>query len=313
MSTYFRLTILFLLLPLIVCCQDQENEAPNNEPDVSVAAYGPVQDLGELIDNEINEASGIAASSHYKDALWVHNDSGNDPLLFLIDNHGETLKTFYIQGIENRDWEDITLGPGPEEDKQYIYLGEIGDNLTRYDTKFIYRLAEPTTSLTDNAMIDTITNFDIIEFSYPEKTQNAEALMIDPITKDIYIIAKNLDDPAIYRLSYEQISTGQPVTIEQMGKLNIESKGLQDLVTAGDISTDGLEVLIKTYGHIYHWKRENIRTTITDLLQSQPDTISYNPEPQGEAITFTTTLDGFYTLSEKRFGIIPHLFFYPRK
>ncbi|WPP52215.1 hypothetical protein [Catalinimonas niigatensis] len=311
MSIYFRLTILFLLLPLFVCCQ--ENEAPNNEPDIPVAAYGTAQDLGELSDNEINEASGIAASIHYEDALWVHNDSGNDPLLFLINNQGRTLKTFFIQGIENRDWEDITIGPGPDENKQYIYLGEIGDNLTRYDTKFIYRIAEPITSLDDQSKVDTISNIDVIEFRYPEKTQNAEALMIDPITKDVYIIAKNLDDPSIYRLPHEQISTSQLLTLEETGKLNIESKGLQDLVTGGDISSDGLEVLIKTYGHIYHWKRENTQTTITDLLQSQPDTITYNPEPQGEAITFTPTLDGFYTLSEKRFGIIPHLFFYPRK
>jgi hypothetical protein len=313
MSIYFRLIFLFLFLPFIVCCQDQEPEDSNTETDTSATPYGTAQDLSELKDSEINEASGIAASSHYENALWVHNDSGNDPLLFLINRQGETLKTFYVQGIENRDWEDIAIGPGPDEDKQYLYLGEIGDNLTRFDTKFIYRIEEPSVSLEEHAAMDTIRDFDVIEFRYPEKTQNAEALMIDPVTKDLYIIAKNLDDPSIYRLPYAQIVTDQLLTLEKTGKLTIESKGLQDQVTAGDISPDGLEVLVKTYGHIYYWKRENIQTTISDLLQGTPDTIQYEPEPQGEAITFTPASEGFYTLSEKRFGIVPHLFFYPRE
>lgn len=312
MIIYFRLIVPFFLLPLIVCCQDQEHEDSNTHSDTP-AVFSTAQDLGPLQDDEINEASGIAASSHYENALWVHNDSGNDPLLFLINREGETLKTFYVKGIENRDWEDIAIGPGPDEDKQYLYLGEIGDNLTRFDTKFIYRIEEPIVSLEESSAIDTISNFDVIEFRYPEKTQNAEALMVDPVTKDIYIIAKNLDDPSIYRLAYEQTATDQLLTLEKTGRLTIESKGLQDQITAGDISPDGLEVLIKTYGHIYYWKRENTQTSISDLLQSQPVKIPYEPEPQGEAITFTPESDGFYTLSEKRFGIVPHLFFYSRK
>lgn len=311
MNTYLRLIILFIFLPVIVRCQEQEGSVP--QPSSPTTEFGTAQDLGELIDNDISEASGIAASSHYENALWVHNDSGNEPMLFLIDNKGKTLKSFYLKGIENRDWEDIAIGPGPDEDKQYLYLGDIGDNLTRFDTKFIYRIPEPIVSLEENEEMDTLTNFDVIEFKYPEKTQNAEALMIDPITKDLYILAKNLDDPLIYRLPNEQISTDQTITLEPTKKLNIESKGLPDLVTAADLSADGLEVLVKTYGNIYYWKRENSQTSIPDLLQTEPVKISYEPEPQGEAITFSPEQDGFYTLSEKRFGIIPHLFFYQRE
>ncbi|MEK6476711.1 hypothetical protein WJR50_04215 [Catalinimonas sp. 4WD22] len=303
--------MLFTLLSGLASCQDNEENTTDNE-EVTSQIFGQAEDLGELSDDRIEEASGIAASSKVEDALWVHNDSGNDPELFLISTQAKILKTFYIKDIENRDWEDIALGPGPIKGQTYLYLGEIGDNNTQYKEKYIYRLAEP--EVDSNAgTVDTIKSVDIITFQYPESTQNAEALLIDPISKDIYIIAKNLENPAIYRLPFVQQDTTAIATLEKTGLLNIESKGPPNLVTAADISKDGLEVLVKTYGAIYYWKREGEQTSISSLLQTKPDTIAYVPEPQGEAITFTSEGDGFYTLSEKRFGIIPHLFFYPRE
>lgn len=303
--------ILFVLLSGLASCQDNE-ENTTDDAKATSQTFGEAQDLGELSDDRIEEASGIAASSKEEDALWVHNDSGNDPELFLISDQAKILKTFYLKDIENRDWEDIALGPGPVEGQTYLYLGEIGDNDTQYEKKYIYRLIEPEID-SNTGTVDTIRNVDAIAFQYPESTQNAEALLIDPISKDIYIIAKNLENPAIYRLPFVQQDTTAIVTLEKTGLLNIESKGPPNLVTAADISNDGLEVLVKTYGAIYYWKREDEQTSISSLLQTNPDTIAYVPEPQGEAITFTPEGDGFYTLSEKRFGIIPHLFFYPRE
>lgn len=303
--------MLFILLSGLASCQDNEENTTGNEKATS-QTFGEAEDLGELSDDRIEEASGIVASSKVENALWVHNDSGNGPELFLISTQAKILKTFYLRDIENRDWEDIALGPGPVEGQTYLYLGEIGDNNTQYEEKYIYRLLEPEID-SNTGTIDTIKNVVTIAFQYPESTQNAEALLIDPLNKDIYIIAKNLENPAIYRLPYAEQDTTEIATLEKTGLLNIESKGPPNLVTAADISKDGLEVLVKTYGAIYYWKRENEQTSISSLLQTKPDTIAYVPEPQGEAITFTPEGDGFYTLSEKRFGIIPHLFFYPRE
>ena len=33
-----------------------------------------------------------------------------------------------MKGVKMSDFEDITLGPGPEKDKDYIYVGDIGNN-----------------------------------------------------------------------------------------------------------------------------------------------------------------------------------------
>ena len=36
-----------------------------------------------------------------------------------------------IAGADNCDWEDIAVGPGPDPQKTYIYIGDIGGNARR--------------------------------------------------------------------------------------------------------------------------------------------------------------------------------------
>lgn len=311
LSSFSFFLSLFLLTSGLASCQEhEENRDYENMP---VKHFGPVEDLGELDEDAIEEASGLAHSRTESQGIWVHNDSGNDPELFLISHKAQIMKTYLLEGIENRDWEDICIGPGPEDGLNYIYLGEIGDNLTIHNTKYIYRFREPAFQPGQSHETDTIKNIDAITIQYPGSTQNAEAMMIDPLEKDIYIIAKNQDEPAIYLLPFEEQNTQGTKVLEKKGVLNIKSESPADLITAADISPDGMEILVKTYGAILYWKRDSSQTSISDLLQTTPDSIAYVPEPQGEAIAFTPDGDGFFTVSEKNFGMIPHLFFYPRK
>ena len=53
-----------------------------------------------------------------------------------------------MEGINQHDWEDITLGPGPNG-IDYIYIGDIGNNWgghcrgINYKDMAIYRFPEP--------------------------------------------------------------------------------------------------------------------------------------------------------------------------
>ena len=51
--------------------------------------------------------------------------------------------TCTLAGVENRDWEDIAVGPGPDASKSYVYVADIGDNEGQYQYKYIYRFEEP--------------------------------------------------------------------------------------------------------------------------------------------------------------------------
>src|SRR5690349_18345822 len=99
--------------------------------------------LAELTDSRLMEPSGIASSTVNPGMLWTHNDSGNKPEVYLIDQKLNIKLTCKLKGVINRDWEDIAVGPGPEEGKTYVYVGEIGDNFGMYPFKYIYRFEEP--------------------------------------------------------------------------------------------------------------------------------------------------------------------------
>ena len=52
--------------------------------------------------------------------------------LFAINSvDGSTIAVFTIRDASNCDWEDITLGPGPEG-HTYIYIGDVGGNSSEY-------------------------------------------------------------------------------------------------------------------------------------------------------------------------------------
>ena len=56
--------------------------------------------------------------------------------------------TFYLEGVEQIDFEDITIGNGPDPDISYIYLGDIGNNHYARNELYVYRFPEPTVAST---------------------------------------------------------------------------------------------------------------------------------------------------------------------
>jgi hypothetical protein len=259
------------------------------------------KDKGQ-IEARLNEASGIAASFKNPGCLWVVNDSGNPAEVFLIDSLAKTKLVCKLQGIKNRDWEDIAIGSGPKKGRKYIYVAEIGDNNARYDFKYLYRFEEPSFK---NGAEQLIANVETLIVKMPDGSRDAETLMIDPLTNDLYIISKREEKVRIYFQKY-------PYPKDTLRP----SKVLEfpfNWVTSGAISNDGKEVLIKNYTSIYYWKRTSEKLLL-ELLTKKPVEIPYKPEPQGEAICFTNDDSGFYTISETRDGKpLAQLKFYKRK
>ena len=283
---------------------------------------------GDVNAPPVDEASGLAVSGYSSRYLWTHNDSGDEPRIFLLDlgadsqgNDGnETANSiggnstnstllageWILEGASNRDWEDMTAGPGSEEGVHYLYIGEIGDNQAQFDFKIIYRFPEP--NISTNSTTSTIPSqqVDRILFRYPNDVQmDAEALIVDPLTTDIYIITKREEPVTVYRLAWPQ-STDAPMTADKVATLPFTQ------VTAGAISPNGLQILLKTYETIFLWTR-NPEESIVDALMRPPARIPYTPEPQGEAIVFGSDGQRFFTLSEERNNIKPKLYEYRKR
>ncbi|HIN30305.1 TPA: hypothetical protein EYM82_15605 [Candidatus Poribacteria bacterium] len=266
-------------------------------------------DLGLIEHEAIREASGIVASRRNSGVLWIHNDSDNPNCLYALDIKGRHLGIYYLEGIINRDWEDIAIGPGPKDDQDYLYLGDIGDNFSQYQLKYIYRFPEPIIDL-DQTPFDktkTITNIEQISFQYSDGLHDAETLLVDPLTTELYIISKWGNSVNVYLMPYPQ-SVTEVMILECVATLNI------GLVVGGDISPCGSEILIKNYSDIYYFARNSDQSLwkAFDLDSYVTVPYAYENEPQGEAVCWDASSTGYYTVSEEPGGIPARLYFYPR-
>ncbi len=266
--------------------------------------FGERELAGHLADDRVDEASGLAASRRNPGVLWTHNDSGDKPRLFALDAKGRHLGVYTLLGAEARDWEDIALGPGPEPRLHYLYVADCGDNKARHDVKVIYRLPEPVVRADQAPIESALGGVEAIHFRYPDGPRDAETLMVDPATADLYVISKREQAVRVYRAAFPQL-TDAVITLEALGKLPLNG------VTAGDISADANEVLVKTYEAVHYWPRLPGQD-LGEALQEPPRRLPYYPEPQGEAIAWHPAAGGYYTLSEERESIPAMLYFYPR-
>jgi hypothetical protein len=287
-------SIQFIICVVLIGCQ-QPGKAP---------LFESAESRGIVKYNKIREASGLVASVNNPGMLWTHNDSGNNADIFLINDKGEIKCTVHLSDIKNRDWEDIAVGFGPEEGKQYIYVGEIGDNGAVYDEKILYRIEEPI--ITDATTDTTLTKIDKIKFKLSDGPRDTEALMIDPVSKRIYIFSKRESQVNLYKLP-DMLSTTETMTAERI------LEGLPyTLIVAADISKDGSEILAKNYDNVFYWKRLP-GESVEEVIKRTPETLPYSPEPQGESIAFSRTGEGYYTISERKKKMPQHFYFYRRK
>jgi hypothetical protein len=285
-----RLTFILLFFSLIECKQ---------QPAVTDGPFAFGLSQGK-VDDRISEASGLVSSEMNPGMLWTLNDSGNPAEVFLIDQAAQTKMVCTLKGIKNRDWEEIAIGAGPKKDKTYIYVGDIGDNLSQYPTKIIYRFEEP---LFDG-IAKEITNFETFTIKLSDGIRDTEAMMIDPATNNLFLVSKREDSVRLYQVDF-------PFTKKELVANKVATLDLT-LIVAADISRDGQEVLMKNYNLVYYWKRQPDQSLI-ELLQQKPTKLPYDPEPQGESICFAHDHKGYYTLSESSSKKKPHLYWYQRK
>ncbi len=232
--------------------------------------------------------------------LWVHQDSGNPAEIALLGHDGKIKGKLSVPNAQNLDWEDMGIGPGPQGNTNYLYLADIGDNNAQYATRTIYRFPEPASLSTSIQAVERI------NFRYPDGPRDAEAVLVDPQTRDIYIISKPEQRVRLYRLKYPQ-NIAEVTTAEALGELPLS------VVTGATISTDGTEILIRTYTNVLYFKRQ-ANQPLPDAIQLQSGrALPYRLEPQGEAVCFDRENKGFFTLSERLNAPAVSLFYYAKK
>lgn len=250
---------------------------------------------------DLIEASGLASSRTFPGFLYTHEDNGARPnRLHLISSTGQ-YDTFWELPVPIRDWEEVAVGPGPQEGTSYVYLGNIGDNLEQYPYYEIFRFPEPSQK---NGRIESL---ETIRFQYSDnRSYDAETMLLDPLTRDLYVITKRQFNVRVYKLAY-------PQKVEEMNVAQFLFTLPYLFLTGGSVSPDGKELLLKNYEAVYYWKIGENETLEQALRRPRDVAPAYLREPQGEAICFDNNQTGFFTISEAAGQGPVQLYFYPKK
>lgn len=285
------LAISLIILIMAPSCKEAAVETDPNDTSVPQSRLfsGPLAE-GTLESTVIDEASGIAASRSNSLYLWTHNDSGGDADLYLFTTAGADSGRYTLEGAGNIDWEDMTVGPGPDDALNYLFVADMGDNAAVRGSYFIYRVAEPDLNVADLPTSSSLSGVDRINFVYSDGVaRDAESLMVDPNTKDLYIVSKREAQVGVYRLPYPQDLTATDTAVFQ-GVIPFTN------IVAADISPDGSEILMKDYFNVYHFPLT--AEGIQGSMLAPPSRLIYTAEPQGEAIAWSADGNTYYTLSE---------------
>ncbi len=278
--------------------------APASGERIESPEFAARVDLGKVENPSIREASGLAASRGNRNVLWTHNDSGDGNRVYALSTTGQHLGIYVIQDCAAGDWEDIAVGPGPDPGIDYLYVGNIGDNRGARANRTVCRVPEPMVNARQAPVETVLTGAQTLKFRYPDGARDAEALMVDPLSRDLYFVSKREPRVRVYRAAYPQATTGVSV-LEAVTTLPLR------YVVAGDISATGRELLLKTYTGIYYWRRSQAQTWAAALARP-PRAVPYVIEVAGESVCWAADSAGYYTLSEEALGVPARLYFYPR-
>lgn len=255
-------------------------------PILQARAWQEPELLASIASGEIKESSGVASSTTRPSIYYTHNDSGDVPRFFKFDTDGRVLATYILRGAEAIDWED--MASARIDGRSYLFLGDIGDNQKRRSTITIYRVEEP------HGAAGVIANFETYTLTYPDGPHDAETLMANPKTGDLYIVAKTGERPGVYKLARPPRS-GR-FKLRRIGAITIPSAAPGgQLVTGGDISPDGKWVVVRTYFAAYEWP---VPKKFDDWVKGSPSAIRLAGEMQGEAICYSRNGEALITTSE---------------
>jgi hypothetical protein len=222
------------------------------------AARGPLEPLGRLDHPPIREASGIVASRRHPGVFWVHNDSGNPPVLFAVRRDGTLLREYAV-AAPNLDWEDIAT-----DDAGHLYIGEIGNNGTLLPLRAIYRLDEPDPAQPAEGKLP-VTGASYYRFAAKKDRFDAEGLFLD--RGRAVVVAKRFDgrEAELYAVPLDPPAPlVRPSRPERLGAL----PDFNEPATGAALAADGRHLAVCSYDVVRVYGRERAESDHWTLLAS---------------------------------------------
>jgi hypothetical protein len=198
--------------------------------------------------------------------------------------NGSIAAAFPLQGIA-RDPEDVAVGPCSAEDSTpCVYVADIGDNLGTHAYGQLFRVREPQHLRAGRLAVERLT------FRYPDGAHDAEAILVDPRTAEVFVVTKSLFSLGdVYRLG--RLEPGRVARAERVLGL-VAPDGFDALTTAASAHPSGTRVLLRTYRSAWEFVATEARS-IADVLRATPRPAPVPRQRQGEAISYTADGQGY--------------------
>ena len=232
--------------------------------------------LCEVTDPRLTEISGMTASALHPRVMWLHNDSGDAARLYAVDLTDCTVVgEVTLKNVDARDFEGIATGVDPQG-RPVLWVGDIGDNLDSWENVSLYRVREPRTLGKKSVRAVRF------RFTYQDRPHNAETILADPDSPQVWIVTKQLASGSIYALP-RTLSRSQINIAEKVGRVG-------GLVTDGSMNPQGTGFVLRDYfdAHVYSGQPPG------ELV----DTYALPAQIQGEAIAFTADGSALVIASE---------------
>lgn len=270
--------LLIWVLLLAACSADNDKQQ----------ATSLLTEVGRLENSRLDEASGIAASRLHDELFWAINDDG-PAVLHALSPAGADLGRVLIDGARNRDWEDIAAFE--LAGTAYLIVADIGDNDAEHEYLSLYVVEEPAMEADETELAWRI------DFRYPDGARDAEALAVDPVARQVYVLSKRTLPAELYRLPL-QPGDGATITAEFVGYLdklpqpspaelqNPAGSGYGWQPTGMDFAPDGRSALVLTYAGLNFFSR-SAGQSWPDALQGRAMHFSLRSYRNAESVAFT--------------------------
>ena len=248
---------------------------------------------GQVANLTLSEISGLAVSRTMPGVLFAMNDGGNSPELYAMSQTGADLGHWRINA-RNRDWED--MANAHIDGKDYLVLGDTGDNWQKRPEGTLYLIEEPSLDTPASTVLEPQRT---VRYRYEDGSRNVEAFAVSEGT--VYFITKEPIGPSgaqasrLYILPLPKQQKDEVLVARFVGKLPLPQAGLEARLAAAVVGVDlnhptALDfdptsdtAYLLTYRHVIRIKRRDDQSW-DDALTASSQRIHAHTLRQAEAL-----------------------------
>ena len=223
----------------------------------------------------INESSGLA-KAWQENYYWTINDSGGNTELYMIGEQGRVFDTLFVNDSKNIDWEDLA-----KDDKGNIYVGDFGNNNQNRQDLTIYKFR--------NGKTEKITFHYADQNYFPAKDKIFDCEAFFWFGGKLYLFSKDWSIKHQTKLYSLLDREGDYALLPE------QSIFLKSPITSADVSPNGKEFALLSYGKIYIFEISNEKIDF-----SKPKSCIKVGRNQMEAIAYVNDTDLVMTNEQRK-------------